>query len=326
MLRVFFALNFFLITLLACKGGYQTCVKKVNDSNALQNQAIYIPISKNEKLVYSNIKPDAPILKHDPFLNLYIIKDKRSFNYPFRTNYNLSLGCASVDNKMAIEGVIKLEQIGLNKLATFSEVVNTPALLLNSCCALEGLVTQNGIIQKEYIDNFIKKDKVEYGDIGVRVEDRKNKVVVSRVNPFDQSVKIKKGDIILELNSKKVNSSAEFMQKILFSKLGKKHTIKVQRGAKILSLEATTKKRQGGGELGDTFLETMGLFFDKDLKITKISEYFKRYGLKLGDQLLQVNGKRVENLDDIVKNIEDFKYKASLLFTRDSFQFFININ
>lgn len=59
MLRVFFALNFLILNLLACKGGYQTCIQKVQDSNSIQRQTIQIPISKKQKLIYSNIAPDA---------------------------------------------------------------------------------------------------------------------------------------------------------------------------------------------------------------------------------------------------------------------------
>ncbi len=326
MLRVFFALNILFLPLLACKGGYETCIKKVKDSNSLENQIVQIPISKNKKLIYSKQKPDAHILKHDRFLNLYLIKEKTNFKHPFRTNYNIPLGYASVDNKKAIEGVVKKNQIGLNSFATFSEPLTTPALLLNSCCALEGIVTADGIIQKEYINNFIKKPKVDYGDIGVRVEDKNSKVVVNRVDPFDKSVRFKKGDLILELNSKKVESSAEFMQDILFGGVGKTHTVKIKRQNKEISIKCVSKQRYGGGYIGDTFLESKGLYLDEELKIVNLSRYFKRYGLKVGDQLIQVNGKKVNTKSDISKNIEDFKHKASLLFSRDNFQFFININ
>ncbi|WP_373073823.1 PDZ domain-containing protein [Sulfurimonas sp.] len=326
MLRVFLALNLLLINLLACKGGYQTCVKKVQDSKALQNQMIQVPISKHQKLIYSNIKPNAKIIKHDPFLNLYIIEVKQNFKYPFRTNYKLSLGQASVDNKMAIEGVIKTKQIGLNKLATFSEVVNTPSLLLSSCCAIEGLVTPKGIIEKEYIDNFIKKKKIEYSDIGIRVEEQNNKTIIKRVNPFDNTIKLKKGDVVLEINSKKIKNAGHLMREILFSPIGKKHILKVKRVGKIISVEAISKKRYGGGEIGDTFLEAKGLYFNNDLLIMKITNDYKGYGLKVGDKLLQVNGKKVVSIDDIRENIDDFKHQASLLFLRDNFQFFVNIN
>ena len=58
----------------------------------------------------------------------------------------------------------------------------------------------------------------------------------------------------------------------------------------------------------------------------KLSKEFKINGLKVGDKLLQVNGKKVSSISDIRDNIDDFKYHASLLFDRNDFQFFVNIN
>ncbi|MCW9025690.1 MAG: PDZ domain-containing protein [Thiovulaceae bacterium] len=326
MLRVFLALNLLILNLLACKGGYQTCIQKVKDSNSIQRQTLQIPVSKNQKLIYSNIKPQAKIIKHDPFLNLYLVEAKKSFKYPFRTNYKLSLGHAAVNNKMVIEGRIKREQIGLNKLANFTEVVSSPSLLLSSCCALDGLVTPKGIIEKEYIDFFLKSKKMEYGDIGIRADDKNGKAFIKRINPFDSSSMLKKGDIVLEINSKRVKNAAQLMREILFSPVGKIHNLKIKRASKVLTVKAVTKKRYGGGNIGDTFLEAKGLFFNNDLTILKISKDYKGYGLKVGDKLLQVNGKKVSSIADIRENIDDFKFHASLLFARNGFQFFVNIN
>jgi hypothetical protein len=325
MLRVFLALNLLFINLLACKGGYNTCVSKVQDTNAIQNQTIQIPISNNQKLIYSTIRPNAKIIKHDPFLNLYIIQSKQSFKYPFRANYKLSLGQASVNNKVAIEGRIKKEQVGLNSLATFSEVVYAPSLLLNSCCALEGIVTPKGIIQIEYIDNFIKNKNLNYGDIGIRVSDIKNKVLIKRVDPFDKTLKFKKGDEILKVDSKKVKNSAHLMREILFGGPFVKHELKVKRAGKTLNIKVLSKKRYGGAEVGDTFLESKGLYFSYDLRVIKVSNFFKAYGLKVDDKLMQVNYKKVKTTSDVRKHIDDFTSSASLLFSRDDFQFFVNV-
>jgi len=326
MLRVFFALNLVLVSLYACKGGYKTCIAKVQDSHAIHNQLLQIPVSKTQKLIYSKVRPKAKILKHDPFLNLYLVKSYSKFKYPFSTNYKLSLGHAAVNNQRAIEGRITKEQVGLNSLANFSEVISAPSLLLSSCCALEGIVTQKGIIQKEYIDHFLKSKNLHYGDIGIRVWDVKNKTIIRRVNPFEKSLGFHVGDEVLEMDSKKVHNAAQLMRKILFSKVGSKHKLKIKRDNKTIILNAQTLKRYGGGNIGDTFLESKGLYFDQNLCITKVSEEFKKYGLKVGDKLLQVNGKKVKSIDEIRENIDDFKFYASLLFTRNHFQFFVNIN
>jgi len=325
-LKLLLTLSLFFINLYACVDGYKGCQQKIIDSTAIGIDTLQVPLLKNKKLIYSNTKPNAKILKYDPFLNLYLIKDSKSFKHPFRTNYKLSLGSAALTSKMITEGKIIKNQIGLNRFAIFNEVVSAPSLLLNSCCALDGLITPQGIIEKEYIDNFLNSKKLEYGDIGVRVNDEKNLVIVQRVNPFDSSIEFIKGDRIVSIDKKKIKNSSEFMKKILFSKLGKKIKIKIKRNNKFLTIDTIIKKRYGGGYISDTFLEAKGLYFSEDLTILKIGDEFKKYGLLVGDKLLQVNGKKVNTISDIRKNIDDFKYFASLLFTRENFQFFVNIN
>ena len=324
MLKLLLTLSLLFLNLYACKGGYKGCQQKIIDLHAIDIHTLQVPLLKNKKLIYSNIKPHADILKHDPFLNLYLIKDEKKIKHPFRTNYKLSLGSAALTQKTIIEGRISKKQIGLNKFATFNEVVTAPSLLLSSCCALDGLITPQGIIQKEYIDNFLNSKKIEYGDIGVRIEDEKNLVIVQRINPFDDSIELKKGDCIVLLDSKKIKDSAEFMRKILFSKLGTKIKIKIKRDDKFLTINTIVKKRYGGGYISDTFLEAKGLYFSNDLTILKVDGEFKKYGLLAGDRLIQVNSKNVKTIVDIRKNIDDFKHFASLLFQRRNFQFFVN--
>ncbi|MEA2092223.1 MAG: Pdz/Dhr/GlgF, partial [Campylobacterota bacterium] len=184
MFRLFLALNFLLLNLFACKGGYESCKLKITHSKSIQNQTLQIPVPKNQRIIFSSYIPNAKVIKHDPFLSLYLIEDRVNFKHPFKINNHLSLGIASVDKKRAIEGRILKKQIGLNSFATFSEPFSAPALLLNSCCALEGIVTPNGIIEKEYVERFLKSKSSDYGDIGIRVEDKKGLVLVKRVNPF----------------------------------------------------------------------------------------------------------------------------------------------
>ena len=122
---------------------------KINDSEAIKYQTLQIPVPNNQRLIYSKNIPNGKIIKHDPFLSLYLVKDREKFKHPFKINNHLSLGVASVNKKKAIEGKVVKKQVGLNSFATFSEKVYAPALLLNSCCALEGIVSPDGIIQKE---------------------------------------------------------------------------------------------------------------------------------------------------------------------------------
>ncbi len=330
MLRVFLILNLLFLNSYACRGGYDSCKRKIIDSQTIQNQNLIIPISKKQRLIFAKdiaiLKKYNKILKQDLFLGLYLVEDKKSFRYPFRLNRHPSLGVALVDKKISLEGKIKKKQVGLNSLATFSEAPFTPSLLLTSCCSLEGIVTPRGIIEKEYIDRFINSKELTYGDIGIRVKDENGIIRVMASDPFMKNNPFKKGDYILEYEGKKVKESATLMRKILFSKPGSSHKVKIKRDNQLLNVEVVTVKRFGGGYLSDTFLEQKGIYFDKRLHITKIGKNFKNYGLLVGDKLLQVNGVKVQNQQELQEYIADFKDFSSLLFERRRFQFFVQIN
>ncbi|MGE4420057.1 MAG: PDZ domain-containing protein [Sulfurimonas sp.] len=326
MFRLFLALNLIFLNLYACKGGIESCKFKTLDSGAIVKNSLHIPLKNNQNLIFSITRPNAKIIKHDPYLSLYLVEDKKNFKYPFRLNMNQSLGTFGVDNNSVIEGKIIKKQVGLNSFATFSEPLSAPSLLLNSCCALEGIVTPRGIIEKEYIEHFLNSKKVAYGDFGIRVKDICSAVTVSSSNPFLKENLFKKDDIVLELDGKKVKDSASFMRDVLFSEIGSVHSVKIKRVNEFLTISAKTQNRAGGGYLSDTFLEFLGISFDKNLFIIKIEKKAEHYGLKLGDKLLQVNLKDVENEEEILEIIDNPKKSANLLFQREHFQFFVKVN
>jgi len=324
--RLLLAINLFLFNLYACKGGFEACKLKTIDSNTVVNQTLQIPVEHNQRLIFSTNRPSSKIIKHDPYLSLYLVEDSNKFKYPFRVNNMLSLGTAAVNSELAIEGKIIKKQIGLNSFAKYSEPLFAPSLLLNSCCALEGIVTPEGIIEKEYIDRFLKIKKVSYSDIGIRVEDQKNHVIVRASNPFMKNNPFLKDDYILAFDGKKVKDSASLMRDILFSKIGSTHKLTISRDSKILTLSVKSQNRDGGGYLSDTFLEFLGVSFDKNLSIVKIENRAKKYALKLGDRLLQVNTTDIKNEQDILEIINNSKKSTNLLFQRKQFQFFVKIN
>ncbi len=328
MLRVLLLLNFLFLNLYACQGGYESCKQKIIDSSTIVGDNLEIPISKTKRLIFTqNLKTlqNSKIIKKDPFLSLYLVKNKKYFRYPFRFNINYSLGVASVNKTKAVEGIVTKKQIGLNSFAKFNTKTSYPTLLITSCCSLEGVVTPKGIIEKSYLKHFLYSKNKDYGDIGIRVVKKGRKVVVSQSDPFMIKNRFKKGDTILEFDSKKVGSLSSFMKKILFSKVGKEYRVKIKRDSKILNLNVVVAKRYGGGFLSDTFLEQKGIYFDKNLYITKIEDRAKHYNLKVGDHLLESNDSLVKNQDSLREHISNFKDFALLLFERDGFQFFIKV-
>ena len=325
MLRLLTLLTLLFSHTLACQGGYASCVKKIQDSQTIQNSSLLIPIKNHKLLIYSKKRPKEKILKYDPFLSLYLVEDRKKFSYPFETNMRLQLGTAIVNASRAKEGKILKNQIGLNTLAKYSAKLKTPALITSSCCSLEGIVTPQGVIQKEYIQRFLSKAPATYADLGLRVKNENSFVIVTAIDPYKKNNPFQKGDCILEFDGKKVNAASRFMRKVLFSKIGSSHHIKVKRGTSVKKFQVKTTKRYGGGLLSDTFLEQKGIYFDKTLHIVALNAFYKRYGLQLGDKLLQVNRILVKNEKELQRYIEDFQDFTSLLFERNKFQFFVNI-
>jgi len=325
-LRLFIALQLLSLSLLACQGGYSSCIQKITDSQTIKNCSLEIPVTKQKRLIFSLSPPNAKIIKYDPFLQLYLVEDKNGFKYPFKLNRDKKAKIAAVDNKDAFEGKIVKHQVGLNKLAEFSESIFYPSILSSSCCNLEGVVTPKGIIEKEYIKRFLKSNTLEYGDIGIRVKDVNSFVEVVAVDPFFKGNPFKRGDCIVAINSQKFTNSSDVMRKILFSKVGATLRVKIKRSHKFVFVDVALVKRYGGGYVSDTFLEQKGIYFNTDLKVKSLEKTFKKYGLNIGDKLLSVNGIKVQTQQELLEYITRYKNFSTLLFLRDGFQFFVKIN
>jgi len=323
--RLFLVIQLFFANIFACQGCYTSCVKKIRDSKTIQKKSLFIPVKHHNILVYSPERPKSKILKEDPFLSLYLIKDYRKFPYPFEVNMRSKTASAVVNEKRAKKGKIIKNQVGLNTLGVYTAKLSSPALITTSCCFLEAIVTNRGVIQKEYIQRFLSHAPVTYGDIGIRVKNKKGLVVVSASDPYIKENPFKKGDCIVAFDGREVHAASVFMRAVLFSKIGSLHSVKIKRHGELLHVKVITHKRYGGGAFSDTFLEQKGIYFDKKLHIVKLSKQFKNYGLLLGDELLQVNGKTVKNEEELREYVEGFKDFSLLLFERRNFQFFVKI-
>ena len=303
--------------------GSMTCLDKVRDAHAIQNNALYIPVKKQQILVYSETKPYGKIIKYDKFLSLYLIEDKGGFLYRFETPKKMKKTTYLITNTQVVQGQITKKQIGINKLGHYSiKPSSYPAILSDSCCYLVGIVTKDGVIEKEYIERFLDTHNGVYGDIGISVYDKQAAVIIEEVNPFLNN-KLKIDDIILKYDSVHVLSSASFMKKVLFSTPDTYHNLLIKRDGKNIEVKVVIVQKESGGDKSYTFLETRGLVFDKNLRLKKF--VMKKYGLKIGDKLISVNGVSVKTQKDVRKKLSSFKAPFSLLFERYKFQFFVKI-
>lgn len=329
MLKLLILLITLFLNLFAACGNsinFDSCKQKVIDSKTVVDESLQIPIEKNQRLIFSQTPPAQKIIKYDPFLSLYLVEESCGFKYPFKFNDKFSGSTAVINDKIALKGEIVKHQIGLDSFAQYSQNLLSLGVIINSCCYLEAIVTPKGIIEKEYIQRFITTKKVSYGDIGIKVVDTQKSVIVDESNPFLDGNLFKKKDLIVEFDGKKVTSSATLMRDILFSEIGSVHMVKLQRDGVEITLNATTKNRVGGGFVKNKPLEFFGISFDEDLSVIKISKEAEAYGVVVGDKLLQVQAESVKTKDDIYKIFSGGKKTALLLFERDDFQFFVNIN
>ena len=325
MLRLLTLLFLLFFNLYANNDAFAICIQKAKDANIVQENSLSIPVQYNRRIVFTQKKPKAKILKADPFLSLYLVQDKHPFRYPYDVAMRLQPATAILNEKRAKEGKMIQHQRGLDSFARYNQKLPLPAIISSSCCSLEGIASSKGVIEKEYLQHFLKTKRALYGDIGIRVHDEKGLVVVDASDPFMKLNPFKVNDCILMFDHKKVKNSASLMRKILFSPIGSKHRLKVKRGAKFFTYSVTCKQRYGGGFLSDTFLEQKGIYFDDGLHVSSLNKQFQGYGLKIGDKLIGVNGVSVTNQNELRRYIENFKDYSSLLFERNNFEFFVNI-
>jgi len=324
-LRLLTLLFLLFFNLYANNDAFAICIQKAKDANIVQESSLSIPVKYNRRLVFTHKKPKAKILKADPFLSLYLVQDKHPFSYPYDVTMRLQLTTAILNEKRAKEGKMMQHQRGLDFFARYNQKLPLPASISSSCCSLEGIVSSKGVIEKEYLQHFLKTKKALYGDIGIRVHDEKGSVVVDASDPFMKLNPFQVNDYIMMFDHKKVKNSAFLMRKILFSPIGSKHRIKVKRGGKFFTYSVICKRRYGGGFLSDTFLEQKGIYFDEGLHVSKLENEFENYGLKVGDKLIGVNGIMVKNQNELRQYIQNYKDYSSLLFERNNFEFFVNI-
>ena len=272
--------------LFACDAGFQSCFKKTQDLDVVSVTSVKIPLSGNKTLIYSET-PLSSSLKNDPFLHLYLMPTRNMVRHPFKINKFLPSREVAAIGKKIVCGKVVQPQIGLEQFAHFSKPLTYPSIILNGCCELVAVGTSKGVIQKPYIEHFLKKGAI-YGDLGIRLRQSSKRLVVAECNPFLQ-IPFQKGDRIVALNGKKVASQAWFEKKVLFAPIDSKCRVEVVRHGKKLTLQAKVYKRRGGGFLSDTFLESLGVFVDKKLRVLS-SSYEK---IRKGDRIIMINGQRV---------------------------------
>lgn len=308
------------------------CTNKFQESTFKISGCTAFGVSESTGLLYSDKPLKSAYIKHDPFLGLYLVKSTRKIKHPFEIvpKCPKNLGFITLRSEGSVK-VLK-KQIGLNNLARIDKKVEASALITSSCCQLNGIVAKNSnVIERDYIENFLAKKSVDYGDVGIRVTQGKVYPKVIAADPFFPYNPFLEKDEIVSINGKEIKSASKLMQMILFKGSNKRYRFSIIRDGKRLKFSLTSRKRLGGGLLSDTFIEPLGMGLDNSLRVVNIKKDSQIFdaGITLGDRLLKVGRTEVHSLNQIrpalSKEHSSKDKKVLILFERNSFQFFIQI-
>ena len=325
-LRQLLLLAFLLpLTLFSAPQDFKACQLKYQVSAVKIGKAQAFAVSDKYALFYSKEEPSVRIVKRDKLLGLNLIETPKRFRHSFKFHHKFSTRLAGVLPYGITEGKLVSSQLGLNSLAKFSKSLKSNALITDTRCGIVGISTPEGVIEKEYIKHFLSSKEISYGDLGIRLIDKKGVCVVER-SPFFKTMPFMAGDIIIYMDGKKAKSASEISRKILLSKPKSKHAFVVVRDSKKIKIKVEMQKRLSGGLSEDNFLDRMGFVLNENLVVTKNNT---KYAVKKGDKLRVVMGQGVRTSTDVrhvlSQELPDKDSTIALLFQRNGFDFFIHL-
>lgn len=242
------------------------------------------------------------------------------------------------DNTYRIESFIQTDA-ALNMGNSGGALVNTKGLLVGITSAIyspNGAYAGNSFaipvsIVKKVVDDLKEFGEVQSARLGVEIKDvdaeeakKQNLnevkgVVIARVldNGSAEDAKMKENDVIIKFNSVPVNTVSELQEQLGRHRPGDKVTVTYLRGGKENTADMVLKNVAGTTKVvtaemgGDT--EVYGAKFealasrdmrsynvDYGVKVTDVSNgRFKDIGIKPGDIILSLNGKKVKSPSDI---------------------------
>lgn len=294
---------------------------------------------KKVYLLHSKTRPNAKIIKADPFVGLYLIESA-----PSKLSYNLlaldsrtlkDSNLATISNKEVKKGKITGRQNGYLHYAKFSSPLSQNSVIGNICYQIYGIgIGGNNFLEKKYIDRFLNVGAT-YSDIGVRLDMNAKKPLVRLIDPFFPDNPFAVGDEIMSVNGKKVGSVLDTIWAITNLPLNKDAKISIKRDGKTLSLSLRPDKMYGGLLLSDTFLERFGIALGEDLEILSLNEsgHLRLGFLKEGDKIVWINKKQanINNIKELLSSSqsedeqEQYDGKIQLLIHRGEAEFFIKI-
>ena len=198
-------------------------------------------------------------------------------------------------------------------------------------------------------EQLVKHGRVERGRIGVAIQevtqslaqsfglDRPRGALVSSVDKDGPAAKagIKAGDVLLGVNGKAVERSAEVPPLVAAVKPGSKASFEVWREGKKLALDVTvaelkTEQVAAAGKPGEQGAPTgkLGLAVrpsDEGLVVENATGAAARAGIRPGDVVTAVNGRPVKSVEELRAAAEKAKGTLALLVKRGDASIFVPI-
>ena len=312
-----------------------------------------IAITPNLIAVPKGEIPVKNYVKFDPYLGLYLVSSDAKLE-PMKMaddNATKKSDWVSVtrDLNATVYGHVKAQAQALGELDVLTFDVNGTGAVLSPCCKLRGIaVGGDKFVPSRYLRHFAAYKDVYYGDVGAVFEERDSKLYVKSVDPLGRGAVLMAGDEILSVNGEKMQSLRELNERILFAKKGERLKFEIRRGEDVVKFSVAVsdevKKEQKTVPKTDENITKIapkpqpapntdasrvqklyGLTFDEKLRVKSVDgeSDAARFGLRVGDKLIQVGAKIVKNRKEALALIAKNRGQR-LLFRRDGFDFFYN--
>lgn len=312
-----------------------------------------IAITPNLIAVPKGETPVKNYVKFDPYLGLYLVASDAKLE-PMKMaddNATKKSDWVSVtrDLNATVYGHVKAQAQALGELDVLTFDVNGTGAVLSPCCKLRGIaVGGDKFVPSRYLRHFAAYKDVYYGDVGAVFEERDSKLYVKSVDPLGRGAVLMAGDEILSVNGEKMQSLRELNERILFAKKGERLKFEIRRGEDVVKFSVAVsdevKKEQKTVPKTDENITKIapkpqpapntdasrvqklyGLTFDEKLRVKSVDgeSDAARFGLRVGDKLIQVGAKIVKNRKEALALIAKNRGQR-LLFRRDGFDFFYN--
>lgn len=312
-----------------------------------------IAITPNLIAVPKGEIPVKNYVKFDPYLGLYLVASDAKLEPMKMADDNTTKKSDWVsitrDLNATVYGHVKAQAQALGELDVLTFDVNGTGAVLSPCCKLRGIaVGGDKFVPSRYLRHFAAYKDVYYGDVGAVFEERDGRLYVKGVDPLGRGAALMAGDEILSVNGEKMQSLRELNERILFAAKGERLKFEIKRGEDVVKFSVAVsdevKKEQKAAPKTDENITKIapkpqpapntdassvrklyGLTFDEKLRVKSVDGELDaaRFGLRVGDKLIQVGAKVVKNRKEALALIAKNRGQR-LLFRRDGFDFFYN--